>query len=92
MARCPECGMKECCGADMSPELDQLRTENRELKHEAAEGRASAEIENKLRLEAEARVKELEGLAIRAYECDSQGPYDELVAVGKEIKALQEGK
>ena len=22
MSRCPECGMKECCGADMAPEIE----------------------------------------------------------------------
>ena len=23
--RCPECGQKECCGASLGPELDELR-------------------------------------------------------------------
>lgn len=25
MSRCPECGQKECCGADMAPKLDRYR-------------------------------------------------------------------
>ena len=25
MSRCPECGQKECCGADMAAKLDRYR-------------------------------------------------------------------
>lgn len=37
MSRCPDCGMKECCGADMAPRIadleSQLAEANGWLKH-----------------------------------------------------------
>lgn len=30
--RCPECGMKECCGAMMAPEIERLREAESILK------------------------------------------------------------
>ena len=35
MSRCPECGMKECCGGSMSEEIDRLRAELAECKRDA---------------------------------------------------------
>lgn len=32
MSRCPECGMKECCGADMDQEIERLCAENEDLR------------------------------------------------------------
>ncbi len=29
--RCPQCGQKDCCGADMGPEIERLRAENEAL-------------------------------------------------------------
>jgi hypothetical protein len=52
VSRCDYCGMKECCGADMGPEIERLRAER---DAEFANGfRMSAEIEW-LRAEMEER-------------------------------------
>ena len=32
--RCPQCGQKDCCGADMSPEIERLTAELEECKRD----------------------------------------------------------
>lgn len=32
--RCPQCGQKDCCGADMGPEIERLTAELAECKQQ----------------------------------------------------------
>ena len=37
MSRCPDCGMKECCGGPMSEEIDRLRAAILAIEDRAAD-------------------------------------------------------
>ena len=61
MARCPECGMKECCGAGMSPEIDKLEARVKELEYDAQKRNNALQRAKDAVKRRTARVKELEG-------------------------------
>ena len=42
--RCPQCGQKECCGADMSPEIERLTAELAECRAAASDAAHMLEI------------------------------------------------
>lgn len=44
--RCPVCGMKECCGADMDPEIERLSAEIAAKDARIAELEAALYCEN----------------------------------------------
>lgn len=43
MSRCPDCGMKECCGASMSEEIELLRTVLLAIEERAANNQSDRE-------------------------------------------------
>jgi len=70
MSRCPECGMKECCGADYAPRLETLEAENAALRSqfETAMDDGERAISTVLKLELDLKCLEDSTVDAKAFE------------------------